>query len=73
MFKFQVRVIQLSIHLDAQTAVWDGWELIVDIRVPMESKYQWTVEFASVTHVMLVGTFLYSSNLRQLLSVKCFY
>jgi hypothetical protein len=46
-----------STHRDARTAVWDGWGPIVDTRVHMESKYQWTAVFASVIHVMLVRTF----------------
>ena len=46
-----------STHHDARTVAWDGWGLIVDTRVHMESKNQWTAVFACVMHVMLVRPF----------------
>ena len=49
--------MQRLAHRDAQTAVEDGWGLIVGTHVHMESKYQWIAMSANVMHVMLVRKF----------------
>lgn len=61
---FQVFVMRLSTHHDAQTVVWGGWGPIVDIHVHMEIKYQWIVVYVYVMLVMLVRYFNYELRAR---------